>query len=127
MNVDMSTKTYVLDKYDSTTKMTGSDYSKGMNWLKTFCKLPYGKYKQMGIFKNDSLEKIQEYFNTVKSRLDEHIYGLEDVKQEILEFVARKISNPESKGHVLALYGCAGVGKSKIIKSLTKHEIGTPF
>lgn len=126
MNVDIETKLFLVDKYDSTVKMSGSDYSKGINWLKTACKLPYGKYKQMGIDKNDNLEKIKAYFDNIKLKLDSNIYGLEDVKQEILEFVARKISNPNSKGHVLALYGSAGVGKSKIIKSLA-DALDWPF
>jgi len=126
MNVDIETKLFLVDKYDSTVKMSGSDYSKGINWLKTACKIPYGRYKQMDINKNDNLEKIKEYFDNIKVKLDSNIYGLEDVKQEILEFVARKISNPDSKGHVLALYGSAGVGKSKIIKSLAE-ALDWPF
>jgi ATP-dependent Lon protease len=126
MNVDLETKIFLVDKYDSTIKMSGSDYSKGINWLKTVCKLPCGKYKQMAIDKNDSLETIKNYFDNIRLKLDSHIYGLEDVKQEILEFVARKISNPDSKGHVLALYGSAGVGKSKIIKTLSE-ALDWPF
>ena len=126
MNVDIETKLFLVDKYDSTVKMSGSDYSKGINWLKTACKIPYGKYKQMVVDKNDDLEKIKSYFDNIKVKLDSDIYGLEDVKQEILEFVARKISNPDSKGHVLALYGSAGVGKSKIIKSLAE-ALDWPF
>jgi len=126
MNVDIETKLFLVDKYDSTVKMSGSDYSKGINWLKTACKIPYGKYKQMVVNKNDNLEKIKSYFDNIKVKLDSNIYGLEDVKQEILEFVARKISNPDSKGHVLALYGSAGVGKSKIIKSLAE-ALDWPF
>ena len=126
MNVDIETKLFLVDKYDSTVKMSGSDYSKGLNWLKTACKIPYGKYKQMVVDKNDDLEKIKSYFDNIKVKLDSDIYGLEDVKQEILEFVARKISNPDSKGHVLALYGSAGVGKSKIIKSLAE-ALDWPF
>lgn len=125
-NIDIETKLFLVDKYDSTVKMSGSDYSKGINWLKTACKIPYGKYKQMVVDKNDDLEKIKSYFDNIKVKLDSDIYGLEDVKQEILEFVARKISNPDSKGHVLALYGSAGVGKSKIIKSLAE-ALDWPF
>lgn len=111
MDLNMDIKTVLIDKYDSTQKLTGSDYSKGMNWLKTVSKIPYGKYKPLPINITNSQEEIKNFFKTVKSKLDKHIYGLEDVKQEILEFVAKKITNPNSKGHVLALYGHAGVGK----------------
>jgi ATP-dependent Lon protease len=126
MNIDIDTKTFILDKHDNIQKMNGSDYTKGINWLKSVSNIPYGVNKSLNITKDDSSEKIKEYFKDIKDKLDESIYGLEEVKQEILEFVARKISNPESKGHVLALYGEAGVGKSKILKTLSQ-ALNLPF
>jgi ATP-dependent Lon protease len=126
MELDLDTKTFIIDKYDSTQKLTGSDYSKSMNWLRTVSKIPYGKYKTLPVSKTDTQETIKNFFNNVKQKLDKNIYGLEDVKQEILEFVAKKITNPNSRGHVLALYGKAGVGKSKIIRSLA-DALELPF
>lgn len=111
MDIDINTKSFVINKYDSVKKMSGSEYTKGMNWLETVSKIPYGKYKNMDVTKTHSQENIKEFFNNIKFCLDKNIYGLEDVKQEILEFVAKRITNPESKGHVLALCGAAGVGK----------------
>ena len=126
MNTDLNTKSFIIDKYDNTSKMYGSDYSKGMNWINTVSKIPYGKYKSMPVTKDDSQEKIKEFFNLVKQKLDKNIYGLEEVKQEIMEFVAKKITNPNSRGHVLALYGNAGVGKTKLVRSLA-DALELPF
>ena len=126
LDLDIDTKTFVLDKHDTIRHMNGSDYIKGMNWLRNVTNIPFGNYKHLGISKDDSSDKIKEYFNNVKSKLDQSIHGLEDVKQEVLEFVARKITNPDSKGHVLALYGSAGVGKTKIIKTLCS-ALDLPF
>lgn len=111
MNMDVPTKTFILDKYENTMKMHGSDYSKGMNWLKTVMAIPFGKYKPLKVKVSDTEEKINTFFKTVKEKLDKNIHGLEEVKQEIMEYVARKISNPNGKGHVLALCGSAGTGK----------------
>ena len=88
MNTDLNTKSFIIDKYDNTSKMYGSDYSKGMNWIKTVSKIPYGKYKSMPVTKDDSQEKIKDFFDLVKQKLDKNIYGLEEVKQEMMEFVA---------------------------------------
>uniref|UniRef100_A0A6C0H736 AAA+ ATPase domain-containing protein n=1 Tax=viral metagenome TaxID=1070528 RepID=A0A6C0H736_9ZZZZ len=118
LNVDVGTKSFLLDKYDLTRKASGSDYSKGMAWLKTVVGLPYGKYKQLKVKASDPPERIKAFFEDVKAKLDKNIHGLEQVKQEILEYVARKITNPNGKGHILALCGPPGVGKSKIIKGL---------
>lgn len=111
LNVDVETKSFMIDKYDNVKKSSGTDYSKGINWLKIASSIPYGKIKNMKVDKNDTPEKIKEFFQNVKSKLDKEIYGLEDVKQEILEFVARKVTNPDGKGEVLALCGAAGTGK----------------
>jgi ATP-dependent Lon protease len=126
MDIDLDTKAFIMDKYHSVRKMSGSDYSKGMTWLKLVASLPYGVYKRMKISKEDSQDKIKDYLAGVKKELDRNIYGLEAAKQEILEFVARKITNPEGKGDVIALCGEAGVGKTKLIHSLAR-ALDLPF
>lgn len=119
LNLDIPTKSFLLDKYDNTERLSGSDYTKSINWLKTVSDIPHGKFKNFKINKYDSQE-IKKFFTKAKEKFDKQILGLEDVKQEILEFIARKITNPRSKGHVLALCGPAGVGKSKISKCLAE-------
>jgi MoxR-like ATPase len=139
LNLDVATKSFLVDKYDTAKNLSNSDYSKAMSWFKTVVSLPFGKYKNKYVEENANNNKnnnnntnktennnIQMFFKNVKSKLDKYIYGLEDVKQEILEFIARKISNPDSKGHVLALAGPPGTGKSKIIKSLAE-ALELPF
>ena len=118
LDLDIDTKYYIMEKYENILKMTSSDYSKGINWLNTVTSLPYNKLKPLKITKKDSPENLVKFFKNIKEKLDNSILGLEDVKQEILEFVARKITNPKSKGHILALSGVPGVGKSKLSKCL---------
>jgi ATP-dependent Lon protease len=126
MNIDIDTKDFIIDKYESSKKMSNSDYAKTITWLKTVSKIPFGNYKRFSVTKNDNSEVLKGFFESVKSKLDNIIYGLDDVKQEILEFVAKKITNPDSKGHVLALCGNAGLGKTKIIKTLAE-ALSLPF
>ena len=126
MKLDMNTKSFLIDKFDNCKNMSSSDSNKHINWLKTVSSIPFGKYKNLKIKMTDSSKDIQNYLKNIKSKLDKTIYGLEDVKQEILEFIARKITNPFGKGHVLALCGPPGVGKTKIIKSLA-NALELPF
>jgi ATP-dependent Lon protease len=117
LNLDIPTKSFLLDKYENTKKIYGSDYYKSINWLKTVSDIPHGKFKNFKINK-DNKEDVKNFFKNAKEKFNKQILGLDDVKQEILEFIARKISNPKSKGHVLALCGDAGTGKTKISKCL---------
>jgi ATP-dependent Lon protease len=126
LNVDVPTKSFLIDKYDNIQKLSGSEYSKAQNWIKTVNNIPFGKHKPLKIKASDTTEKIVSYFNNIRERLDKHIYGLDKVKDEIMEFIARKISNPQSKGHVLALCGSKGLGKTKIAKSLAE-ALDLPF
>lgn len=118
LNVDMETKVFLLDKYDNISKPGSSEYIKGKAWFNTVLELPFGKYIPFKITHNDDVKKINKYFDDVRHHLDNHIHNMDSVKDEIIEFLARKISNPQGKGHVLALCGGAGVGKSKILKVL---------
>jgi ATP-dependent Lon protease len=126
MQVDLETKSFLIDKYDNMGRSSGSDYAKSKTWLKTVSDIPFGKFKSLSIKATDDTSTVKKFFQDIKSKLDKSILGLDDVKQEILEFVARKITNPNGKGHVLALCGVKGVGKTKIIKSLA-DALSLPF
>lgn len=79
------------------------------NYLDTVLELPWGKH-------------TKERVNVEAARrvLDADHYGLEKVKERILEFLAVKQLAPGLKGQILCLVGPPGVGKTSIAMSMAR-------
>ncbi len=69
-------------------------------------------------FNTASKEKNQ--VTAAEKVLDQDHYGMQKVKDRILEFVAVRQLAPDLKGQILCLEGPPGVGKTSIAKSLAK-------
>lgn len=83
-----------------------------LHWL---LDLPWGKYKDAKI-----------NLNAAKKILDENHYGIEKVKDRIIEFLAVLKRVKEIKGPILCLVGPPGVGKTSLAKSMAK-AVGRDF
>ena len=77
------------------------------NYLDWILNLPWNKSS----FENNNIEDIKE-------KLEKNHYGLQDVKDRILEYVALKNNNNDIKSPIICLVGPPGVGKTSIAKSI---------
>lgn len=85
------------------------EYSIQYSYLETFLDLPWEKYEN----KEFSLDDVQKI-------LDRDHYGLEKVKERILEYIAVIKLRNDLKAPILCLYGPPGVGKTSIGKSIAE-------
>ena len=79
------------------------------NYLETLAGLPWGKRSE--------IHKDLEYARKI---LDEDHYGLEEVKERILEYLAVQQRMDKIRGPILCLVGPPGVGKTSLGKSIAK-------
>lgn len=86
------------------------------NYVDWMLNLPWFEYTE----DNNSVKHAREV-------LDEHHYGMQDVKDRIVEYLAvRSLLKEEGKGTILCLAGPPGVGKTSIARSLA-DSLGRNF
>ena len=79
------------------------------NYLDVCLEMPWG-------------EETKERASVTAARkiLDRDHFGLEKVKERILEFIAVRQMNPEAKGQIICLVGPPGVGKTSVAISVAQ-------
>ncbi|UCG28389.1 MAG: endopeptidase La, partial [Bacteroidales bacterium] len=85
------------------------EYAVQLNYIQVLLDLPWGEYTK----DNFDLERAENI-------LDEDHYGLEKVKDRILEHLAVLKLKGDLKSPILCLYGPPGVGKTSLGKSIAK-------
>lgn len=86
-----------------------AEYSVQVNYISVLLDLPWEKYSE------DNLD-----LENAKKVLDEDHYGLEEVKERILEHLAVIKLKGDMKSPILCLYGPPGVGKTSLGKSVAR-------
>jgi len=88
---------------------SAAEYPMSMTYVELLLDLPWGDYSK----DNFDLKKAQKV-------LDNDHYGLEKVKERIIEYLAVLKLKNNMRGPILCLYGPPGVGKTSLGKSIAK-------
>ena len=86
-----------------------AEYSVQVNYIQTLLDLPWNLYTQ------DNLD-----LNNARKVLDSDHFGLDEVKERILEHLAVLKLKGDLKSPILCLYGPPGVGKTSLGRSVAK-------
>lgn len=103
-----------LEKF-SLMDSNSSEFIVTRNYLETIITLPWNVPKPAEI----DMKRAHKI-------LDEDHYGLEDVKERILEYLAVRKLKKDTKGSILCLVGPPGVGKTSVGKSIAR-ALGKKF
>ncbi len=111
LHLDEKTEEKVKKEINKFSKMMPSSAESAVirNYVETILELPWNKSSET----NQDLNKAEKILN------DEH-YGLDKVKERILEYLAVIHLTKGIKGSILCLVGPPGVGKTSIARSIAK-------
>ena len=111
LNLSADIKRLVYDELTrlKSIKETQSEYGNIIDWLDRVLALPWNIIKE----ENSDIE-------FAKKMLNETHYGMDKLKQKILDYIALKIISGKNPSQMMCLYGPPGVGKSTIVKSIAK-------
>ena len=128
-DMDMKTKAIALENIDKMAEMDVStgEYSKMDHWINGLMRIPFGKYNQIPIQPDQSIEEKKNYIQSTYKTLNKAIYGHKEAKTHILQVIGKWIRNPNSGGNVLAIQGPMGNGKTTLVKEGISKVLNRPF
>lgn len=129
-NISTQSKSHLLSRLHTFQNMEQSDneYHKLKSWFNEFTKIPLNTYAKFPISSaTSSPEKICDFLKESRAVLDSAVYGHDPVKNEVIQVISQWITNPKSKGNVLALQGPMGNGKTTLAKNGLAKVLKRPF
>jgi len=122
-------KATVMQKLNMLKSMDPSDseYYKIKNWVDTFMRIPFGKYKALDVKLSDGLDHCHNFMENAMGTLDNCAFGLNDAKMQIMQMVGQWIANPSAMGTAIAIKGPMGTGKTTLVKEGISKILGREF
>lgn len=128
-NIPVEFKSVAMKKINILQYMdTGSgEYYKIKQWVDTFMRIPFGVKNNLPVSIKDGRESCSDFMENAKKTLDECVFGLNDAKMQIMQFVGQWIANPDCVGSAIAIKGPPGTGKTTLIKNGISKILNRPF
>ena len=129
-DIPINYKSIAYKKINSlkSSEIAGGEMFKLKQWVDTFMQIPFGKYKKLPVsIETDNHEKCSEFITEAKKKLDQAVYGMDDVKLQIMQMIGQWISNPSAIGSAIAIKGPMGTGKTTLVKEGISNVLGRDF
>jgi ATP-dependent Lon protease len=118
-----------MSKYNALSNIdpSTSEYYKCFHWIEGYSNLPLGVYRDLPVKLEDGPDACAAFVTKVRENMDAAIFGHDEPKLQILQFVSSWIANPSGAGNVLSIHGPMGVGKTTLVKEGVAKALGRPF
>lgn len=124
MDIPIPVKFEIFEKLESLDKnsFSGHDDNKTRDWINQVLKIPFGKYCE-----KPNIEDLNNFLKDFKNKLDNAIYGQDNVKESLIEITTKWLLSKSKNGHCIAIEGPPGVGKTSIIRDGLSKALKRPF
>ena len=121
-NLEDQYKSILYDKYKLLEEMNekDSEYFKLKTWILQVLNVPFKKMNELNI------KNTNEFLKQIKIKLDNELYGMKNVKEELMLQIINRFIKKRKSELILSLVGGPGVGKTKIIHAMAE-SLNLPF
>lgn len=116
-------KSEILKKYNN----SDNQDKKFEQWMDGILRIPFGQYCKLINVNSNNQEQVKTFLDDANLIMKKAVYGHENAKHKIIQYLAQLIQNPSSKGFILGIHGPAGNGKTTLVEHGLAKILNRPF
>jgi len=125
--ISTQSKAVVLKMMTAAREASDGERQKMLYFIRAFGDIPFGKLCRLPVTIDDGLDACRTFVTETRATLDDAVYGLDDVKIQILQWIAKAINSPKATGTVIGIQGPMGTGKTTLVKEGICKALRRPF
>ena len=93
----MNKKSHIfIIKQKHNNKKKYNEYNKLNNWLLSLNNIPFNNYYEIPIKISDGNDKICDFLNGIRQKMEDTVFGHKDAKEQIRRVLAQQVSFPKA-------------------------------
>jgi len=125
--IPMQSKAVVLKLMSAAREASDGERQKMLYFIQAFGDIPFGKQCTLPVTMESGLDACRAFVAETRALLDSAVYGLDDVKLPVMQWIAKSVNNPGAAGAVIGIQGPMGTGKTTLVKDGICKALRCPY